>query len=94
MKGVCKAGVSFSGLDQSALSVCQGAAFCEKYLPYTEEELRELYEEHERHIAMIIKGISPCCGEPLDTRQVIKSGRHKGHGPRFCPKCGKLAFMV
>lgn len=43
---------------------------------------------------MLLSGKSNCCGAAIDTQHTIKSGKHKGHGPRFCGKCGKLLFMV
>jgi ribonuclease HI len=41
-------------------------------------------------------GLSQCCEAPLDTSRVIHrpGHRHHNHGPRYCSKCGKLAFMV
>lgn len=39
-------------------------------------------------------GLSPCCGAPIDTSRVIKTGRHKNHGPRFCSECRRCCFMV
>lgn len=39
-------------------------------------------------------GTSSCCGAPIDTSHVIPSGRHMGHGPRYCSKCGRCLFMV
>lgn len=35
-----------------------------------------------------------CCNAPIDTSHVIREGRNKNHGPRFCSKCKKLLFMV
>lgn len=44
--------------------------------------------------AWIDAGRSPCCDAALDESQVITAGRHKGHGPRFCSTCRKVAFLV
>lgn len=37
---------------------------------------------------------SACCGAEIDDSHVIQSGRYKGHGARFCSKCGKVAYIV
>ena len=42
----------------------------------------------------IMNKVTTCCGAEIDESQVIQDGPHKGHGPRFCSKCGKLDFMV
>lgn len=38
--------------------------------------------------------LSSCCNAAIDKSHVITSGRHKGHGPRYCSKCGRCLFMV
>jgi hypothetical protein len=38
--------------------------------------------------------LSSCCNAPYDESHVIKEGRHKGHGIRYCSKCGRPLFMV
>jgi hypothetical protein len=38
--------------------------------------------------------LSPCCEAPIDESRVIRDGCYKGHGPRFCSKCGELVYMV
>jgi len=72
----------------------QEVQYCSKYDPYTPEELQQIEDEWEKTHAKILSGKSPCCDAGLDTSQVIKSGTHKGHGPRFCSACGKLVYMV
>lgn len=67
---------------------------CDGYSPFTAEELVEQEAKIQRHMELMQKGLSSCCEEPFDTSQVIQSGEFKNHGPRFCSKCGKLAFMV
>lgn len=37
---------------------------------------------------------SVCCGAELDCSHVIPGGPHKGHGPRYCSKCGKVVYIV
>jgi hypothetical protein len=71
-----------------------GAAPCEKYSTFTEEEVAAQEAEDARHLDCMRRGVSSCCGTPIDKRTVITSGRYKGHGPRYCSTCGKLLFMV
>lgn len=47
-----------------------------------------------RVMHLLTKGLSACCEAPLDTSKVIKSGEHKGHGPRMCSKCGEVALYI
>lgn len=67
---------------------------CEKYSPFTEDEIDEQVKEFERHEELLAKGLSPCCKAAIDYSQVIKEGRHKGHGGRYCSKCKKVVFWV
>jgi hypothetical protein len=41
-----------------------------------------------------LDGLTACCNAELDQSRVITSGRHAGHGPRMCSKCGKVVFIV
>ena len=101
----CKAGVEYASVRDSAMaSVFRSARFCvpcfDRQLPCEKRE----YPPSEgigkdypriRHIMTCIRhGISPCCEAPLDNREVLTSGEFKGHGPRYCSKCGELVFMV
>ena len=72
----------------------RGGLHCDGYEPWTEDEIAKRERETDERLGALAAGLSPCCRAPLDTSQVIKAGRHKGHGPRFCSACGKLAFMV
>ncbi len=56
----------------------------------TTDEIAKEEVRTQRTISLVEKGFSPCCEATLDTRQVIKSGRFKGHGPQLCSKCGKV----
>jgi len=67
---------------------------CDKYEPLTPEEIDAEIAEHDREIACLLRGVSRCCEAPIDERAVILDGEHKGHGPRFCSKCGNVVFMV
>lgn len=71
-----------------------GGASCCRYAPFTAEEIASEEAEFERTFDLMKRGLSSCCEAPFDERAVITSGRHQGHGPRYCSKCGKLAFMV
>jgi hypothetical protein len=57
--------------------------------PTSEDEAK-----FKRSMDLMHKGLSSCCEAPFDTSQVIKGGKYKNHGPRFCSKCRKLCFMV
>jgi hypothetical protein len=59
----------------------------------TQEEKQE-EADFEKRWELIKSGKSPCCSAPIDESRVIKSGRHKGHGGRFCSQCGKVVFWV
>lgn len=68
---------------------------------YNEKKLSELKkqrdskEEKEKMLDTISnKNSSACCNAPIDYSRVIKTGRHKGHGGRYCSKCGKCVFWV
>jgi len=67
---------------------------CPQYCPRTEADLAAEDERRARMLRLMSEGKSACCEAPLDTSRVITSGCHKGHGPRFCSKCGALSFMV
>ena len=67
---------------------------CNKYEPLTEEEIQQEVDEMNRVMECIEKGISSCCGSPIDESHVIKEGQYKNHGSRFCGKCKKLVYMV
>lgn len=67
---------------------------CDFYEPYTQEELDAEEAKHQRWLDCLKRGVSSCCEAPIDESQVITEGSHKGHGPRFCSKCGKLVYRV
>lgn len=67
---------------------------CEKYSPLSEAKIDQIVKEFERRDELLLKGLSFCCEAPIDESQVIKEGRHKGHGGRFCSKCKKVVFWV
>lgn len=70
-----------------------GAA-CAQFEAFTVEELAAQEAETQRLLDCLNREISPCCEAPFNTSQVIQAGRHKGHSPRFCSKCGKHLFQV
>jgi len=72
----------------------RGGLHCDGYAPFTEDEIAERERETDERLSALAAGLSSCCRAPLDISQVIQSGRHKGHGPRFCSACGKVAFLV
>ncbi len=71
-----------------------GSPPCETYAPWTAEELVEQDRKMQRKMDLMRQGLSSCCEAPFDENRVIREGRHKGHGPRYCSKCRKLVFMV
>lgn len=88
----CEAGVVYENND---VAKCWGEkAGCDSYSAFTSEELEQQKAERERHRDLFRSGLTSCCEAPFDESKVIRAGRFKGHGPRYCSKCGKLAFMV
>lgn len=67
---------------------------CGKCQMPTEEEIAEQEASASRKFDLLRKGLSDCCEAPVDESRVIKEGRHKGHGRRYCSKCGKCLFVV
>ena len=67
---------------------------CDKYEPLTEEMIAEHEKDVQRTIDCLRADVSSCCEAPIDKSQVIKDGKHKNHGPRFCSKCKKMVYMV
>jgi len=67
---------------------------CDLYRDPTPEEIAADKARLDRVLDCMRRRVSTCCEAPYDTSQVIQSGRHKGHGPRFCSKCGKVAVLV
>lgn len=67
---------------------------CQHYREPTPEEIQASKEQFQLAMQRIRDGVSPCCGAALDESQVIRSGYHEGHGPRFCSDCKKLAYEV
>ncbi len=67
---------------------------CEKYEPLTEEEIQKQIDGIKETEDMLTKDISPCCKALIDKSQVIKEGRYKNHGPRYCSKCHRVVYMV
>lgn len=67
---------------------------CSNYQPNTPVEIAAEEAETARVLGLLVRGLSSCCEAPLDLSRVILDGQYKGHGPRFCSKCGKLAFRV
>lgn len=71
-----------------------GGATCVKLELLSAEEIAADEAAHQRTMDLMRLGLSSCCEAPIDESQVIRSGRHKGHGPRFCSKCRRCVFMV
>jgi len=89
----CEAGLEYPD-PRELPCLKEGNAVCEKYSSFTAEELAEQEKEFKRQMDLLMQGLSSCCEAPIDTTQVIQSGRYKGHGPRICSKCRKLVFRV
>lgn len=71
---------------------------CGKFTALTAEEVKAHEAEAKAHVrrlfAAVEAGVSPCCGAALDESQVITTGSHAGHGPRFCPACRRVVFQA
>lgn len=67
---------------------------CDKYQPLSEQEIQAEIDAWEETTRCLQEGISNCCKAPIDESRAIKEGPHKGHGPRYCSKCRKLAYIV
>lgn len=80
-------------LSPPAVSFAPTAA-CDKIRLPTLDEITQGEKEMEEALEDLRLGRSHCCKAPLDERSVITSGRHKGHGARYCSKCGRVAFLV
>lgn len=101
----CKIGVEYATVRQElhvaetgrtkfAYPCTDDCGGCEKKELRTAEELAAIKAERDHHYECFKKGISPCCNVPINDSRVIKEGRHKGHGARYCSKCGKCLFIV
>lgn len=67
---------------------------CPKFEVVTEADLAARRAQVERAMDCLRRGVSKCCEAPIDDSRVIKAGRHKGHGIRYCSKCGRVQFVV
>jgi hypothetical protein len=95
----CQAGVNYIDLHRQHapdyVSPCFGdGSCCPQYSPNTPEEMAEQDAAYDQAVARIKQGLSPCCGAEIDDSNVAESGRRKGHGPRYCSRCKKVAFIV
>lgn len=71
-----------------------GGATCPKLELPTAQEVESEEAASKRSMDLLRRGLSSCCEAAIDESRVIRDGRHKGHGPRFCSKCGKCLFIV
>lgn len=51
-------------------------------------------KNHDDITQMMETGLSWCCDASIETGAVIQSGRHKGHGPRYCSQCHTEVYRV
>ena len=91
---VCGHGHAISGSLPCHEKWNPGGATCEKRELPSQEEVAEQEREDERHDDLMRRGLTSCCEAPIDKSQVIVAGPHKGHGPRYCTKCGRCVFIV
>ena len=96
---VCEAGVVY--LDKRAgvfpnnfPCLGRGGIVCEKFEKPTLEQVEQSRADLLEWVGKIARGISPCCGAPLDMSRVIERGKHAGHGPRYCSNCKQFVMMV
>lgn len=87
---VHKASKSYPCMDKYNLT----GATCDKQQMPTAEQIAATKAEDARRYDLMKRGLSGCCEAKIDESQVIREGRYKGHGPRFCSKCGKCVFIV
>lgn len=98
MNKECKAGLNWKKSFDNARNCIGKENGCNIYERFTCKELQEQQKELDIYVEKFKKqtktGLSMCCEAPIDTSHVIQSGRHKGHGARYCSKCKKCLFMV
>ena len=68
--------------------------FCGEFEPNTEQDIQDRINSIEQTTMAMQNNISPCCYAELDKSEVIQEGPNAGHGPRFCSKCKKVAYIV
>lgn len=90
----CEEGLRYKQEWRGHLPCLGESQACRGYSPRTAEELASQEREAERRLALVSRGLSACCEQPLDTSRVIPDGPRAGHGPRLCSACNRLAFMV
>lgn len=93
----CDAGIEFESFLEDGVKRLLDCLPCYRdNIPceYRQYPTQEQIQKREREIERVMRGLSQCCGAPVDERAVISSGRFAGHGPRWCSKCGKLAWQV
>ena len=95
----CNAGIEWGKLKKNVKN-CFGKIDpeCDKYQRFTTEEILEI-ERKDKETTILLRRvmvdkISSCCDAPIDESRVIKSGKYKGHGGRYCSKCGKCIYFV
>lgn len=65
---------------------------CPSYLEPTPEEIAADRAKIDAFVASLGANVSPCCKAAIDDSHVVKAGRYKGSGPRYCASCKKLLF--
>ncbi len=65
-----------------------------KMEPITEAEAAASQARIDAISAAVASGVSPCCQAEINDSAVIKNGRHKGHGRRYCRACGNEVYRV
>ena len=101
LNDACKAGVRYQDVEKAdkgphphPCASNNEHGHCSLFEARTDADIDERERSITRSLELTRRGLSSCCEAPLDESQVITSGRFKGHGPRFCSKCGKCVFMV
>lgn len=96
--GTCRAGVPYDSLPSNSLPCIerfrQPGTDCEKREMPTAEEIAASEAEDARIADCLRRGVSECCEAPLDDSRVIREGRHRGHGGRYCSKCGRCVMWA
>lgn len=95
----CGAGVDWREVfENAARCIGNSELKCDKYSTFTDEEWKEIQrkekETTEEFAKMMKTKLSSCCCAPIDESRVIRTGRHKGHGGRYCSKCKKCLYFV
>ena len=98
-RSFCNKGIAYTDVRRDNSYPCRAdfndcGATCRGFEAITNAEEAAAEAEIQRLLDSLDAGVSRCCQAAFDESQVIQSGRHKGHGHRFCSQCKKHLFTV